>query len=725
MALKYFLFCFFVIIYLSCFNYLHCLAYEEIDTSQGKVVAGISEDEALERFGLPIAVGDGVWSYIIPEKFFVYFSGPDSLNLYPKFCRTAVGIPVELKAFIRLANSKIRDISDEVKLLISKPEDFFLEKTGVIIPKKEGDYQVIGKYKNMLSEPAYIKVQKPKEEEKEEEKLLSIDILPYKPKLPVGGHLRFVALGTFFNASQNKYSIRDLSEEALWSVQQDNIIKKVKDREIVFSSSGSAKVFCQYRDIKSFCQEVEVQEAFLPPKQTLRHILLLPDFMLTAVDNPVNLRVFGTYYNNRVEEITSGIDWGIKNAEMLEIRGSGELNPKSEGISEVTARSGKIESSPIKIVIVSKDKFHYGISEAYKSKETKDSPADLMQEIKSSVNDLSRNIAGEKKMLKYIKIMPEYLHISLGEGGEFTATGVYSDNSEDDLTKIAVWISSNNEIIAVSKGKVSGASVGKADVYAEFRGQKSLPAVVVVEGPKLVSIALSPQGSKLSMGDRLQLKAEGYFSDSSHKDITSLVAWNILGPPAIRVEKGNIRPVRFGQTKVYAEHVGIRSLPVDISVILTWDWLLRVIFNGVLAIILVIIMMFIILYILTVKERKKLLALYGKPNEFIVALYENLRQILNFFDLRYEEFLAPLTYAELIEKKLSLDNRMFLRITNKFEEAKYSRHILRAGDASLILNDYNNFLKILIGKYKKFSLFFKHCLILWHKRPFFLWYRKV
>ena len=724
MALKPFLFSFFVIIYLSCFNYAHCLAYEEIHTSQGKVIAGISEDEALEKFGLPMAVGDGLWSYLIPNKFFVYFSGPNSLNLYPKFCRTTAGIPLELKAFICFANSKIKDITDEVKLLFSKPEDFFLEDRGVIIPKKEGDYQVIGKYKNMLSEPVYIKVQKPKEE-KGEEKLLSIDALPYKPKVSAGSRLRFTALGTFFNLSNNKYLIRDLSEQASWFVQQDKIIKKAKDSEIIFSSSGLCEVFCQYKEMKSFSQQVEVREAYLPPKQTLRHILLLPDFILSAVDNPVNLRAFGTYHDNRVEEITSNMDWGIKNAAMLEITGKGELNAKSGGIGEVTARSGVIESSPIKIVIVSKDKFHYGISEAYKSKETKDSPADLMQEIKSSVNDLSRNIAGEKKMLKYIKIMPEYLHISLGEGGEFTATGVYSDNSEDDLTKIAVWISSNNEIIAVSKGKVSGASVGKADVYAEFRGQKSLPAVVVVEGPKLVSIALSPQGSKLSMGDRLQLKAEGYFSDSSHKDITSLVAWNILGPPAIRVEKGNIRPVRFGQTKVYAEHVGIRSLPVDISVILTWDWLLRVIFNGVLAIILVIIMMFIILYILTVKERKKLLALYGKPNEFIVALYENLRQILNFFDLRYEEFLAPLTYAELIEKKLSLDNRMFLRITNKFEEAKYSRHILRAGDASLILNDYNNFLKILIGKYKKFSLFFKHCLILWHKRPFFLWYRKV
>src|SRR3989338_1925777 len=724
MALKPFLFSFFVIIYLSCFNYAHCLAYDEIHTSQGKVIAGISEDEALEKFGLPMAVGDGLWSYLIPDKFFVYFSGPNSLNLYPKFCRTTAGIPLELKAFICFANSKIKDITDEVKLLFSKPDDFFLEDRGVIIPKKEGDYKVIEKYKNMFSELVYIKVQKPKEE-KGEEKLLSIDTLPYKPKVSAGSRLRFTALGTFFNLSNNKYLIRDLSEQASWFVQQDKIIKKAKDSEIIFSSSGLCEVFCQYKEMKSFSQQVEVREAYLQPKQTLRHILLLPDFILSAVDNPVNLRAFGTYHDNRVEEITSNMDWGIKNAAMLEITGKGELNAKSGGIGEVTARSGVIESSPIKIVIVSKDKSHYGISEIYKSKERKGSSKDLREEINSYIYNLSKNIIGEKKMLKFIKIAPEYLKISLGQEGEFVAYGVNSDNSEDELTKIAGWISSNKEIVAVSKGKVSAASVGKADVYAQFRGLKSLPAVVVVEGPKLISIALSPAGSKLSMRDRLQLKAEGYFSDSSHKDITSLVSWNIIGPRAIRVEKGNIRPVRFGQTKVYAEYTGIRSLPVDINVILTLDWLLRVIFNGVLALILVMIIIFIILYIFTVKEKKIFLALYGKPDEFIIALYANLKQILGFFGLAYEESCAPLAYAELIEKKLSIKNCMFLRITNKFEEAKYSRHILQSEDASLILNDYNNFLKILISKYKKFSLFFKHCLILWHKRPLFLWYRKV
>jgi hypothetical protein len=637
MALRLLLFYFLAVTYLTCFkDYAYCLAYEEIHTSQGKVIVGITEDEALEKFGLPIAVGDGVWSYVIPENFFVYFSGPNSLILYPKFCKTAAGVPLELKAFLCFANSKIKDVTDRVKLLLNKPEDFFLEKSGVIIPKKEGDYQVIGKYEDILSEPVYIKVQKP-EEEKGEEKLLSIDTLPYKPKVSVGSRLRFVALGTFFNASDNKYFIRDLSGEVLWSTRQDKIIKKAKDSEIIFSSSGLCEVFCEYKEIKSFSQEVEVQEAYLALKQALKHIILLPDFIVLPVGSVVNLRAFGTYYNNRVEEITSGIDWGIKNAEILEIRGSGELNPKSEGIIEVTARSGKIESSPIKIVIVSKGKSHYGISEVYKSKETKDSPGGLQEEIKSYVYELSKNLAGEKRTLWYIKITPRYLHIPLGEKGEFTAKGVYSDNSEDELTKIAGWISSNNEIIAVSKGKVSAASVGKADLYAEFRGLKSLPAAVVVEGPKLISIALSPQGLKLSMRDRLRLKAEGYFSDSSHKDITSLVSWNILGPRAIRVEEGNIRPVRFGQVKVYAEYAGISSLPVDISIILTMDWLLRAIFNGVLALILFIIMIFSILYILTLKEKKRLLALYGKPNEFIVALYENLRQILNFFDLRYEE----------------------------------------------------------------------------------------
>lgn len=150
-------------------------------------------------------------------------------------------------------------------------------------------------------------------------------------------------------------------------------------------------------------------------------------------------------------------------------------------------------------------------------------------------------------------------------------------------------------------------------------------------------------------------------------------------------------------------------------------WLRLIIFILSALLILGIFITLIILYFLTEKKKNELkLSLNKNPGEFIVKLYENMKRILGLFNLSYKEFLAPLYYAELVQKKYSIRDNLFLRFTARFEEAKYSRHILGSDVAVSALNDYNNFLEILFSHYNRPSLFAKYCLALVRRTPLFM-----
>lgn len=325
----------------------------------------------------------------------------------------------------------------------------------------------------------------------------------------------------------------------------------------------------------------------------------------------------------------------------------------------------------------------------------------------------------EKKVI-IIKIGPDYLRIPLGESGEFSAIGVYNDNSQEELTQAAQWKSSDAGISDVSAGKISSISMGEAKIYAEYQGIESAPASVIVEQPKLISIILSPQHSQISLLDTLLIKAEGNFSDSSRQDITSSVDWEASKPNILEIGGGKARPRRCGETRVYAAYSGIRSLPADIKVIMPWGWLIAA---AVCCLALALIIMVFSLYFITERKKNKLKRyIENNPREFIVRLYENMKHVLVIFNLSYEKHTPPLSYAALVGSRYSAGESLFLRFTASFEEAKYSQHILQRRDAAAVLEDYNRLLELFFNQHRHIFLYRKYCLALLHRIPLFISY---
>ena len=698
--------------------YCHAQAgYQEINTPSGKAFTGLTREEALQEFGVPDQAGKDTWAYLGQEKFFVFFTREPFLNiyLYPLRCTSDIGVPLEFKVFGYSSDMTMKDITREADLLVSEPEDFILDGAGIIISRRAGEYQVLAKYKGVFSNPAYLTIKEPQQKEMNVEKLVSINILPHKPAILAGNKLDFIALGTFISSS-GAYYVKNISKQVAWQVKQGMQTAYAGSSVIYFPFSGNQEVSCRYQDLQSPPQEVYVSNKPPVSQEKLKHITILPEVIPAILGKNINISAFGTYYNNRVEDITRKVRWEITDTDVVVLQDNGSFLAKSVGLTDITAVLDGLRSPAAKIIVANKAT---GILSATEQKRV--NPKKLAADIKNEIQKLKKQFSGEEKKLILVKITPGVLSIPVGEKGEFTALGVYSDNSQDDLTSIADWSSSNDKIVSVLNGKINTFSSGEAGIYAKFKDVKSLPALVKVEGPKLVSIILAPQNIETTMDIRPDLKAEGYYSDSSRKDITSIVNWEFANPRIIKIEKGKVFPLRFGQTSVYAEHLGIKSLPVNVSVIFTMAWLSGIIIKTIVFLILAAAIAFIFLYILTEREKNRLREHFkNNPSEFMVILYGNLRKILAIFNLTYKENIPPLSYAELIQKKLSIEDNSLLRFTVKFEEARYSHHALVTGDASGALNDYNDFLKALFSRSGKVSLFLKYCRSLWLCTPFFI-----
>lgn len=82
-------------------------------------------------------------------------------------------------------------------------------------------------------------------------------------------------------------------------------------------------------------------------------------------------------------------------------------------------------------------------------------------------------------VLESIEVAPATLALDVAEIGALTATATYDDESTEDVTAEATWISSAPAKATVTAGFVTGVAAGTANVSASFGGQTDTCAVTV------------------------------------------------------------------------------------------------------------------------------------------------------------------------------------------------------------------------------------------------------
>jgi uncharacterized protein YjdB len=129
-----------------------------------------------------------------------------------------------------------------------------------------------------------------------------------------------------------------------------------------------------------------------------------------------------------------------------------------------------------------------------------------------------------------IAVSPDGSELAKGTSRAFTALGLLTDGTRQDLTGQVTWSSSNGSVATVSntagsRGRVDAVGVGNATISASLAGVSG-SVLLEVSAATLVSIDVSPFAPSIAKGTALQLTALGNYSDSSTQDLTSQVTWS-------------------------------------------------------------------------------------------------------------------------------------------------------------------------------------------------------
>ncbi|MFI5294047.1 MAG: Ig-like domain-containing protein [Thermodesulfovibrionales bacterium] len=133
-------------------------------------------------------------------------------------------------------------------------------------------------------------------------------------------------------------------------------------------------------------------------------------------------------------------------------------------------------------------------------------------------------------VLMSLEVSPVDPSIALGTAQQFKATGVFSDNTTQDMTESVTWSLSDEAIASISneaatKGLAHSLSAGTTKVTATS-GSVSGSTSLTVTAATLVSIEVTPANPTSAVGGSQPFKATGTFTDDSTQDMTSLVTWS-------------------------------------------------------------------------------------------------------------------------------------------------------------------------------------------------------
>ncbi len=175
---------------------------------------------------------------------------------------------------------------------------------------------------------------------------------------------------------------------------------------------------------------------------------------------------------------------------------------------------------------------------------------------------------GSSAELVAISITPSNPQIAKNTSQPFTATGIYSDNTTQDLTNSVTWSSSDANVSTISVAAsastdssmtvLSGKGSGKAYAYGKTAGSTTITATsgstsgsttLTVTNATLVSLAVTPANPSIAKGTTQQLIATGTFSDNTTQDLTTQVVWSSSNTGAATIDtEGLATAVAAGST---------------------------------------------------------------------------------------------------------------------------------------------------------------------------------
>ena len=180
-------------------------------------------------------------------------------------------------------------------------------------------------------------------------------------------------------------------------------------------------------------------------------------------------------------------------------------------------------------------------------------------------------------LLKSLSVRASRRTLKPSETLRLTATGRYTDGSENDVKDGIEWSSSDTRVATIDEdGRVRALQNGTTNIVAKVGAVASSEWTLGVEAakpsanpaaPRLVALKISSNKNQIFENEKIALRAKARYSDESEKDISGEIAWQSSDRAVASVSaRGELQGLKPGKVEVVARAQNLSSAPETFQV---------------------------------------------------------------------------------------------------------------------------------------------------------------
>jgi hypothetical protein len=311
--------------------------------------------------------------------------------------------------------------------------------------------------------------------------LNSITVSPANPSVPDGLTEQFAATGNYSDGST-----QDLTSQVTW-VSATTSVATISNAS---GSQGLATTLAQGTStISASLSGITGSTSLTVTAPVLQSVTVTPANPSVAAGMTEQFTATGHFSDRSTQNLTTQVTWASATTSVATISNAsgkqGLATAVAAGTSSISATSGSVSGSTVLTVTAA--------------------------------------------ALQSIAVTPANPSIPLGLTEQFTATGMYSDNSTKNLTTQVTWASATTSVATISnaagsQGLATTLATGTSSISATLGGITG-STVLTVAPAALQSIAVTPPNPAIAKGTSEPFTATGTYSDHSTKDLTTQVTW--------------------------------------------------------------------------------------------------------------------------------------------------------------------------------------------------------
>jgi uncharacterized protein YjdB len=306
--------------------------------------------------------------------------------------------------------------------------------------------------------------------------LISITVTPPVQSLGVGQTEQYTATGTYSNLTTD-----NVTSSVTWSSSKTATATISPQGLATGVATGAATITATDPST-----DIPGTAVLTVTPAVLLAIAVTPPVGSTAIGQSEQLTATGTYSDLNTQNLTDSVTWSSSNPTTATVNAQGLATGVADGAITITATdpSSKIPGTAALTV----------------------TPAVLIG----------------------IAVTPPADSVGIGQSDQYTATGLYSDLSTQNLTDSVTWSSSKSATATVSaQGLATGVADGAVAITAtdpatEIPGTAALTVTPAV----LLAIAVTPPVATTGVGQNEQFTATGTYSNLSTQNLTDSVTWS-------------------------------------------------------------------------------------------------------------------------------------------------------------------------------------------------------